>query len=182
MDTKAQLSFTSRFLHWIIAVTLLGMIAAGFYMSNFEVWALYSIHKSIGVIIFGFILARVIWRLKNGWPESVRAYPKWEHGLAVVIHWLLLIGSVVMPISGMIYSGFSGHGFGVFGLSIVSAQYTAAGEVIPVNESLSEIGHEIHELAAFILVAAIILHVAGALKHHIIDKDRTLLRMLGKSE
>ena len=182
MDSKEKLSGLTIALHWIIAITVIVMINVGFYMATFEVWALYPIHKAIGVIIFTVILVRVVWRLKNGWPTPIRDYPAWEHKLAVTTHWVLILGTIIMPISGFIFSGAGGYGVDVFGWILVRSNHNPANlaEVIPFNKAISEVAHEIHEIVGILLAIALILHIAGALKHHIIDKDRTLLRMLGK--
>jgi cytochrome b561 len=182
MDTKEQLSKISLSLHWIVAFGMIGLIAVGFYMTNTETWGLYSIHKSLGVILFIFVFLRVLWRIKNGWPIALQTYPRHEQILAKTIHWVLILATLAMPLSGMLYSGASGHGFGVFGWVLVplNPDPDQAGQVIALNAALADIGHEIHEVLGYLVSLAIVLHVAGALKHHLKNKDRTLLRMLGK--
>jgi cytochrome b561 len=182
MDTQDKLSTTTRVLHWLVALIIITMLAVGFYMATFEVWSLFPIHKAFGVIALLIILPRVLWRLKSGWPVTVREYPTWEHKLAVVTHWVLILGTLIMPISGFIFSGAGGHGVDVFGLVLapMNPDPTNPHEVIPFNATVADIGHETHEIVGYIMAIAIVLHIAGALKHHIIDKDRTLLRMFGK--
>ncbi len=182
MDTQNQLSPITRALHWLVALMIISLLAVGFYMATFEVWALYPIHKAFGVIALLIILPRVVWRLKNGWPIPVRDYPTWEHKLAVATHWVLILGTVIMPISGFIFSGASGHGVDVFGLVLapMNPDPSHPGEVIAFNETVADAGNELHEIVGYVMAMAIALHIAGALKHHIFDKDRTLLRMLGK--
>lgn len=180
MDTKETLSLTTRLLHWLVAITIVTLICVGYYMAEFDVGWLYPIHKAFGVLALLIILPRIIWRLKNGWPIPVRDYPAWEDKLARLSHWILIVGSIIMPLSGFIFSGASGHGVSVFGLVLAPTNYNANHEAIPFNEPVADIGHEIHEVVGMIMAIAVVLHVAGALKHHILDKDRTLLRMLGK--
>lgn len=182
MDTKDKLSLTTRSLHWIIAVCFIALTAVGIYMANTETHSLYSLHKSIGIILFVVILLRVGWRIKQGWPTPAGEYQKIEQLLAKVTHWILLLGTIAMPITGMLYSGMSGHGFGIFGWTIVKGNDDpeSPGEVIPYNELLSAVGEQTHEIIGYTLAVAIVLHIAGACKHHLLDKDRTLLRMLGK--
>lgn len=182
MDTKNNLSLTTRSLHWLIAICFIALTAVGIYMANTEAWALYPLHKSFGVILFVVILLRVGWRVKQGWPTPVGQYQKIELVLAKVTHWILLLGTIAMPISGMLYSGMSGHGFGIFGWTILKGNYDPANpeQVIPHSELLSAISEQAHEIIGYTLAVAIVLHVAGACKHHFLDRDRTLLRMLGK--
>lgn len=182
MDTKNNLDLTTRTLHWIIAICFIALIAVGIYMANTDAWAFYPLHKSMGIILFVVILLRVGWRAKQGWPAPAGEYQKIEQLLAKVTHWVLLLGTLAMPITGMLYSGMSGHGFGIFGWTIVKGNYDPANseQVIPHSELLSVISEQAHELIGYTLAVAIILHIAGACKHHLVDKDRTLLRMLGK--
>ncbi|RYY01344.1 MAG: cytochrome b [Gammaproteobacteria bacterium] len=167
MDTQQQLSPITRALHWLVALTIITMLAVGFYMATYEVWSLYPIHKAFGVLALLIILPRILWRLKNGWPTPVRDYPTWEHKLALATHWILILGTIIMPISGFIFSGAGGYGVDVFGFVIAPANHNPANpnEVIPFNAALSNAGHETHELVGYLMVIAIVLHVAGALKH-----------------
>lgn len=182
MDTQQKLSPFTVALHWVIALTIIAMLGIGFYMSWYEVYPLYDWHKSFGVLIFVVILLRVWWRIKNGWPVPVRDYPKFEHLLAKATHWVLIVGTVLMPISGMLYSGLGGWGIKVFGWVMVPGNKNAEGQTEPIHAGLSSLGQFTHEWLGYLLVVAIALHIAGALKHHLIDKDRTLVRMLGRKE
>lgn len=181
-DTAQTLSPTSRRLHWLVAIGFIGLGAIGFYMANTETWALYDWHKSLGVLLFVVILWRVVRRLIQGWPPAAHSYRRHEILLAKITHWVLLLGTLALPLTGMLYSGASGHGFGVFGLTLVPTNYDllAPGQVIPYSPFWSDAGQTAHRILGYILAAAIVLHLAGALKHHFIDRDRTLLRQLGR--
>ena len=182
MDSQLTLSLTTRLLHWVIALGFIGLSLIGIYMANTETWWLYHWHKSLGVLLFGIILLRVIWRLWRGWPVAIHKYQLWEQQLAKITHWILLLGTIAMPITGMMYSGGSGNGFGIFGWRLMEATLdpTNPDMVIPYSETLEQIGETSHEIIGYTLVIAIVLHIAGAIKHHVFDKDGTLLRMLGK--
>ena len=180
MDTQQKFSPLTITLHWVIALSIIAMLGIGFYMSINEYYPLYDWHKSIGVVIFAVILLRVWWRIKNGWPTPVREYPKLEHRLAQATHWVLIVGTVLMPISGMLYSGLGGWGIKVFGWVMVPGNKNAEGQTEPFHAGLSSLGQFTHEWLGYLLACAVILHITGALKHHLIDKDRTLLRMLGR--
>ena len=182
MDTKEKLSLPTVALHWVVATFIIALTALGMYMEDAGSATLYMIHKSFGVLIFVVILVRVFWRFKNGWPEPVSQYKKFEIVLSKIVHWALLLLTIIMPISGMMMSGFGGHGFGIFGLELVARNPDPASpdKVIAINGTLAQIGHVVHGGAKNVLIAAIVLHVVGALKHHFVDKDATLKRMLGK--
>lgn len=182
-DTKLQLSNLTIFLHWIVGLTIIALAVVGIYMDENEVFELYPIHKSIGVLIFLVIVVRVYWRFINGWLQPVREYNAIEHNLAKIVHWVLIIAMVVMPISGFIMSSVGGYGVSVFGLEIVVAQFDpVTKEAIPHNATLAGFMHETHGIVGNIIIIAIVLHIIGALKHHIIDKDNTLRRILGKTK
>jgi len=182
-DTKEKLSPISIFLHWIVGLTIIAMLALGIYMEENEAYQFYDLHKSIGTLIFGVILIRVTWRIKQGWPVPASDYKKIEQLMSKVIHYVLLIGSVMIPMSGLMMSIGGGHELAIFGLELMpaNASLTIPDEIVARNELIGGTGHQLHGLVSNVVIAAIVLHVAGALKHHIVDKDSTLKRMLGKS-
>ena len=167
-------------LHWIVAIGVIGMIAVGQYMHHFEVRSLVGIHKSIGALLLIIILARVILRWRKGWPENISQGPAWQHRLARVVHWVLILGPIAMVGSGINGSIMGGRGLYIFGLEIISANLGANGRPIPINLEVAKAAGMAHAIIGKILLAAIVLHIAGALKHHLLDKDNTLKRMLGK--
>lgn len=168
-------------LHWVVGLGMIGLITVGIIMTRTENFALYGLHKSVGMLLFVVILWRAVVRLSKGWPENVSKGAAWEHGLARVIHWVLILGTILMPISGMMDSYFAGHGLSIFGLELAAGSADAEGKPLAINASLGELGEEVHGTLGNILIAAIALHVAGALKHQLIDKDGTLGRMLGRA-
>lgn len=180
MDTKQRLSHLTISLHWLIALTMIGLTALGLYMKNYEAHDWYPLHKAIGVVIAGFIIVRVFWRYANGWPKAVRQYPVHEQWMAHAVHWLLIVGTVLMPVSGMMMSGLGGHGINVFGWQLMPVHTNASGEHTPFNAFAADLGENLHTMIGYMLVGAIALHIIGALKHHIVDKDATLTRMLGR--
>ncbi len=173
------LSRTEISLHWIVGLGMIALIAAGLYMTRAEGarW-LYPLHKSFGVVILGFILWRAVLRLRKGWPEDVSTGASWEHGLARLIHWALILGTLAMPISGMVDSYMGGRGLTVFGYELLAANLGETGRPVAINKALGDVAENVHILSGKVLIAAILLHVAGALKHHVIDKDSTLRRMV----
>lgn len=180
-DTREKFSPLTIGLHWIVGLGIIGLLGIGLYMSRTETWALYAWHKSFGVIIFAFVLLRVLWRLRNGWPQTLGDYPRHERMLARAVQITLLTATVLMPISGFAMSALSGHGVAVFGMELVARNPDPlnAQDVIAHNEQIAGLAHEVHEWVAYLLIAALCLHVAGGLKHHLLDKDGTLRRMLG---
>lgn len=181
-DTSTKFSSLTIFFHWVVGLTIIGLLASGVYMSEAGVYALYPWHKAIGFILLFFALARVLWRMKNGWPTPLGDYSGFQHGIASVVHWVLIISTVLMPVSGLVGSVIGGHGLSVFGLEIFAPNFSLDDpeKTLPINYELSKAGAAVHHYLGYILIASVVLHVLGAYKHHIIDKDGTLKRMLGK--
>lgn len=169
-------------LHWIIAWTIIGLLALGIYMEENEAYQFYDLHKSIGALIFVVILVRVVWRIKQGWPTPASEYKKVEQLMSKLVHYVLLIGSVIIPLSGLMMSWGGGHELAVFGVEVWGSNHDpVTDETVARSESIGGLGHQLHGLVSNVVIGAIVLHVVGALKHHIIDKDATLKRMVGKS-
>ena len=181
-DTIEKFSPTTIALHWIVAAFMILLLASGQFMAEFEVYSLYDWHKSFGITLVIFAVWRIVWRIQNGWPVHVQQYDRLTEIAAKVVHYVLIIGTVLMPISGFLMSGFGGHGVAWFGLELMAPNPDPMNpqKVLPINETLAGLGHEVHEIGGTLLWIALALHVAGALKHHIMDKDGTLRRMRGE--
>lgn len=187
-DSRQQLSRATVGLHWTVAITVIGMLVLGFYMATTRTYSLWPVHKSTGTVLFIVVLIRVIWRASNGWPQPVSTYSRVEQRLAKLVHWALIIATVVMPLSGLVSSYAGGYDMTVFGWqilpdnpnhAIVAADAIHKLKVNPRSEALHDFLQVVHIVVSRILAAAVLLHVAGALKHHLVDKDGTLRRILG---
>lgn len=180
-DSLHQLSPVSVALHWAVALVFIVLLAMGKYMDIAEDYSIYPLHKSLGIFILALVIPRIIWRYRNGLPK-----PLYEHSLqekiATIAHIALLVATLLMPISGMMMSGFGGHGLPLFGLELVAANPDPAnpGSVLAINSTLASVGHSIHGGAQWLIIILLVGHVGAAIKHHAIDKDATLARMLGK--
>lgn len=175
-----SLGIVSRGLHWLIAFVMIGMIIFGLYITNTESWSLMGTHKSIGTLIFVFVVWRLILRLTCGFPTPLGNPPFLQHLLAMIVHWVLLLGTVLFPLSGMVMSAMGGRGLSVFGTELVAVNIVD-GKPAPLNESLEGLAHTIHEVLVPVMIVAIVLHIIGALYHHFIVKDDTLRRMTGRA-
>lgn len=169
----------ARVLHWLIGLGFLGVWGLGFYMTYTEAYPLYSLHKQLGVVLLVLMGYRAIVRLKQGWPAPATVAKKWEQILARSVHWGLLVAILCVPIAGLVYSGASGHGVQLLGVDLIPSRYSSAGEAIPYSEYWRDTGQWLHWVLGYIFMGAIGLHIAAALKHHFVNKDSTLRRMLG---
>lgn len=181
-DTAEKLSPVTIALHWLIAVGVITLLAVGSYMAQNEIDSLIPLHKSMGMLFFVLIVARVLWRWKNGLPLPVASQAKVLEVIARATHVLLLLLTVVMPLSGITMSVAGGYGLAIFSWQILAATPDLAhpGEMLALNPAMTNVAHDTHEICGYLLMALIALHILGAFKHHWLDKDRTLRRMLGK--
>ncbi len=175
MNSENKYGFVAKFFHWVIAALIIGLIIAGLYMTDMEAsdnkWELYNLHKLFGVIVLGLIIFRIIWKILNkGKPAMLDTYSKAERIVAATVHGMLYIMMLVMPLSGWLMSSFGGYSVMFFGIDIM----------LPVekDKDIGTIFHEIHNIGGSVFIILLTLHIAGALKHHFIDKDITLKRML----
>jgi len=180
-DTVQKLSPLSVALHWLVGVGVIAMLAVGLAMEEFELRFLYPVHKSIGIILLAFIVWRVWWRAVNGWPAPLGDASQWQRIAARATHMVLILGTLAMPLSGIIMSIADGRGLYVFGLELLAANRDAAGKIIALSESLEHLMHTVHAGTANLLIAAIALHIGAALWHHFKLKDDTLRRMLART-
>ena len=163
-------------LHWIMAFSVIGLWILGKYMTtldHYHPWynLLPWIHRSMGSLLGAVVMASIIQHFIDRRPVSFG--PAWQQLLARSVHfliYLLLTGSIV---SGYLMSTADGHGLRVFDWF----ELPAPGLDIA---NLEDITGQWHYFLTWFLVFVLILHIAGALKHHFIDGDPTLIRMLGR--
>lgn len=176
-DNTQRLPSPTIAFHWIIAFGMIALIVFGLYIEKLprgpEKGQLIGIHKSFGILIFLLAVLRIGWLFKTGFPIPLSQAPRWQEATAKVVRLILLAGTVLLPISGVIMSIGGGHPIGVFGQELVARSAEK-------NDALSQVGHVIHGLGGKLLIAALFLHIAGAFKHQFLDRDRTLARILGQ--
>ncbi|ROS00167.1 cytochrome b561 [Sinobacterium caligoides] len=180
LDTADQLSAITKMLHWLVAIFMIALLFAGVYMVETEAGWLYPWHKSFGFLLLFIVIVRVAWRIKNGWPSPVGQYSTIELSLSKFIHWLLILGTLLLPISGLLMSYYAGHGIDMFGLEVIGKNIDPENpeKAIAHSKALASFFHSVHHWSGYIIIAAVTLHVVGALKHHFVDKDETMKRML----
>jgi cytochrome b561 len=130
------------------------------------------IHKSIGILLFALVLARLLWRTLNPQPALPVHSPRWERGIALLTHALLYLLLIAIMISGYLISTADGLGIAVFNWFEIPALPWAL-------QQQEEFAGDVHEWLAWLLMALVGLHTLAALKHHFYDKDSVLTRMLG---
>ncbi|QFT59637.1 hypothetical protein FIU94_12455 [Sulfitobacter sp. THAF37] len=180
-NTQIRYGAVSKTFHWLTALLILTLIVLGLvaedlpYATDAELarkaW-MFSLHKTLGVLVFFVALARIIWALSQPKPGLLNADRKAESFLADLVHWLLYGSLVIVPLSGWIaHAAASGFApiWWPFGQSL---------PLVPKSTAVEHAAAAVHYVAGRLLIGAILLHVAGALKHHLVDRDGTLRRML----
>lgn len=168
----------TRTIHWASALIIMGLLASGLYMTDGNDYSFYPWHKSFGVIALGLILLRLYYKSRYPWHSFAEQTSK--RTLVKAAHYFLLAASLFMPLSGLALSGFGGYGVDVFGFTLIPNNYDATGQAQPFSESGLNIGRQIHIYLGVIFTALVCLHILAALKHHFLDKDLTLKRMLSR--
>ncbi|EXU74600.1 MULTISPECIES: cytochrome b [Erwinia] len=178
-NTPTRFGHISVLLHWLVALAVYGMFALGLWMVTlgyYDSWyhPAPELHKSIGITLFTVMVARVIWRFISPPPKPLASYSTATRISAVAVHLLLYGILFAIFISGYLISTADGQPIEVFGLFSVPATLEGLGEQ-------ADLAGEIHLWLAWSVVILSVLHALAALKHHFIDRDSTLKRMLGKS-
>lgn len=177
-NSELNYGIVSRANHWLSAFIFIGLLAIGLYMTGLEKGddrqALYALHKSMGIAIFSLMILRLIWLKLSPNPVQL-SKNKFEHILGHAIKGILYLAMLGMPISGWIMSNSGGHEVAFFNMFVLP---TIVGE----HEMTHEISEVIHSTFGFVLIAIVLVHIAGALKHHLVYKDVSLLRMVGKNK
>lgn len=162
-------------LHWLMLIGLVGAFAMGLYIQELPFspnkLRLISYHKWAGVTIFAVLLFRVFWRLTHRPPALPAAMPRWQQHLAEATHLLLYVLMVLIPISGWLMSSAKGFQTVWFGLVPLP-------DLLDKNKELGDFLKEIHLLLNLTLAATVFAHAGAAFKHHFIDRDDVLTRML----
>ena len=170
---------TAKWLHWIMALLIILLLMLGFYLSGLprspEKTTLIQIHKAIGTIVLALAVWRLVWRSNHPAPLLPASISALQQQSTNAVHWALYVLIFAQPLSGWAMS--SARGFPV-----------ALGGLIPLpplvakDEALGKTLTGVHEVIGWTLAILVIAHVVMALKHHFIDRDGIMLRMLPRPE
>jgi len=175
-NTDTRYGLVSRANHWVSAILFIGLVAVGIYMVDLpkspDKFELYDLHKSLGIGLFSLMMLRLIWLKVSPNPEQI-SKNKFEHILGHAVKGIFYLAMIMMPISGWIMSNSGGHEVAFF-------EFFVLPQIVGENETIHAISKAIHSTAGPLMIIFIVLHIAGAMKHHFVYKDDTLKRMLGK--
>jgi cytochrome b561 len=172
--SETRYTRTAIVLHWLMALLLVGLFSVGLYMSDLPLspqkLKIYSWHKWAGVTAFALVLVRLAWRIGHR-PPALPAMPGWQKAAAHGLHHLLYLLMILIPLSGWLMSsakGFQTVYFGVLPLP----------DLVQKNKELGDLLKIVHTSLNYGLAALVVAHLGAALKHHLLDRDDVLSRML----
>jgi cytochrome b561 len=195
IQTSSRYTKTAVVLHWLIALFLVIMFVLGWFMADLPkdgpkqsaydllnlgvyTWQMaeevtprtfyFNLHKSLGITIFALIILRIVWRIGHKPPSPLASYKAIERKIATGTHHLLYLLMVAIPATGLMMGLYSKYGVKWFGLDFLPGLD---------NKGIREIFEETHEVVGVILLILVALHVVGAIKHKLVDKDETMKRM-----
>ena len=173
----------ARLLHWTIGIAIIGLLGLGFYTAEivtdvFEQFALVQIHKSWGFVVFVLALVRIVWRFANPTPPLPDTMSGLERLAAHGGHVALYVLMIAMPVSGWLMSSASElqELYGV--KNMVFGLFEMPDPFVPGDGELEKLFSSIHSWCGALLALVLVGHVGAALKHHFVEKDNVLRRMI----
>ncbi len=195
MNTTQKYSKAAIILHGLTGLLILIMFAIGWYMADLPkdlpktasldlfdlgVYSMqfaevitprtfyFNLHKSIGITVLLLIFVRLYVRLSNTPPAFPVSMKPWEVRVADLVHKGMYVVMVAMPLAGVIMAVNSKYGITWFGLPLVGGLD---------NKDMRETFKEVHEILGAVLITMIVVHIAAAIKHKVVDKDEVMSRM-----
>jgi cytochrome b561 len=181
-DEGKRYSAVAIVLHWLLGLSIFAMFAIGIYMSDLPFsplrLKLYNYHKWAGITFLILSVLRLLWRLVNkppALPKAIeQAMPNWQTKVYHATHYALYGLFFAVPLIGWAYSSAAGFPIVLFGVLPLP-------DFMSVDKEFAKQIKELHEISAFALLGLALLHIGAALKHHFIDKDGLVSRMLPSS-
>lgn len=181
MEPVNRYPLAMRILHWLRAALILGLIAVGFTMTSLpdatpaKFATLYPMHKEFGVLVWLVVVVQLALRWQSRLPQPPAGLKPWERRLSHAVHMAMLALAFVVPLMGYAMSSSFTQSDGVpfFGFDVP--------EMLPKNDHAFAVFQQLHKVLAYTLLGLAALHVAGVLKHRLLDADKgndVLPRML----
>ncbi|UWR94560.1 cytochrome b/b6 domain-containing protein [Phaeobacter inhibens] len=188
-NTARHYGSVAKGFHWLTALLMLAVFPLGYFANDLahhiqsadfdgaqatltRAALLFSLHKTLGLALFLTALLRILWALSQPKPVPLHPERRAETVLAEVVHWLLYGALVAAPLTGWI------HHAATTGFAPIWWPFGQDLPFVPKSEAVAAVFGGLHWLFVWTLAVALGLHIAGALKHEVIDRDATLRRML----
>jgi len=174
-NTELRYGAIAQLLHWLVVALIITQFLLALKAESLSPGpakiAVLAQHKSFGMTIFGLAVIRLVWRLFNPVPPMPVGPPQWQRAVAHVSHGALYTLIMITPLFGWMMSSARNFPVSWFGLFTFP-------DLIQPDKPKYEFFHEAHEVLAFTLLAIALVHAFAALKHHFVDRDDVLRRML----
>jgi len=169
--------------HWTMAVLIIGMLAGGLYMTNLPqtdafTFQVYQLHKSFGFVILTLVVLRLAWRLINPAPKLPAGMKQWEKWAAHLGHTGLYAIMILMPITGWYMVSASPWNIPTVVFNVLNVPHLPLPAFLGTKEEAETIFKNAHFYLGWLAIALIVTHLGAALKHHFIERDATLRRMV----
>lgn len=188
-NTSSRYGSVAKGFHWLTALLILTLIPLGIIAEDmahtlehaktapdqgliYRTTLFFSLHKTLGVTVFFVALLRIFWALTQEKPGLINGNHAAEAWAAETVHWLLYGSLVLVPLSGWV------HHAATTGFAPIWWPFGQSLPFVPKDDHWAKLAGVMHYLLQWVLIAALVMHIAGAIKHHVIDKDATLRRML----
>ena len=170
----ARYSAPAIFFHWLMALGLAANFALGLTMADMalspEKLKFFSWHKWAGITLLGLVVLRLPWRLLRR-PPPLLPMPAWQKYAAEAVHTLMYVLMFGIPLSGWLMSSAAG-------IQVVYLGMFPLPNLVAKNKVLFDLLKDVHESLNYGLLALVLAHIAGVLKHQLFDHDATLARMI----
>jgi len=186
MPDKQRYSIIAIGLHWLIAIMIIGQLAGGMLMVNLSVeqgalkFELFQWHKSFGVTIFILSVVRLLWRLTHKPPGLPNNMNRFEVFAANFTHLAFYGFMLTIPLIGWAVVSVSPYAASVptYLFGVIPWPHLPFFEHVAEREEITTLLADAHKFMGWAMIALLILHIGAALKHHFINGDNVLSRML----
>lgn len=169
--------------HWAIALLIIGLLIIGKYMSSLEEndpvrFVLTQWHKSFGITVLILSVLRLLWRFTHKPPPELASIAHWQQRAASLVHALLYALMFILPITGWIMVSASPLNLDTVLFNVIPWPHLPGLDALENRGDIAHAFQDYHEIVGTILIVILLAHTGAALKHHFLDKDKTLVRML----
>ena len=180
-NTNHSFGLVAQLLHWATALIVLALFPLGYIIARLQpqslaeverAFFLFSLHKTLGLVVLALAVLRVLWWAFQPRPYPLHADRPFEVWAAETVHWLLYVLIFLMPLTGYLYHSATEE------LAPIWGPFPQRLGFVPQTLEWEDLFGWAHFATAWLMGAVVALHIAGALKHALIDRDGTLRRMI----
>jgi len=178
-NTQTNFGLLTRLIHWLSALTIFGLFGVGYWMVDLSYYSEWyqtapHWHESVGILLLVVTVFRLVWKTIQITPKPLSTHSASDQKKAKAVHYLLYLLMFTLFITGYLIPTADDRSIEVF-------SWFALPSIGALFDKQEDIAGTIHEYGAYTLIAIAVLHALAALKHHFIDKDETLKRMVSRT-